>query len=178
MHSSLLIEVSWKLSGLSGFCHILGNSRSTCTCYSQVRSSVPPPPPKDYVNEFIIRKLNLLVFVDFTFIYAFLCGHWALNSHMRQLLNFYQLRFPEFDVNVLKAVLTFKDFQSDQIQRSSRQIFTAHYACRNAHLNLTLVTGTTAGFIFQIITSLRESWGYVWPGKFFNLGWFSIFFVS
>ena len=37
----------------------------------------------------------------------------------------------------------FKDFQSDQIQRSSRKIFSAHYACRNAALNLTPVTGTT-----------------------------------
>ena len=137
---------------------IMGNSHSTCTCYSQVRSSVPPPPPlKDSINECIIRKLNLLVFVDFRFISAFLYVHWAVNSHIRQLLNFYQLRFLEFDVNVLEGILTFKDFQSDQIQRSSRQIFTAHYACRNAHLNLTLVTGTTAGFIFQIITSLRES---------------------
>ena len=41
----------------------------------------------------------------------------------------------------------FKDFQSDQIQRSSRKIFTAHYVCRNAALNLTPVTGTTNGFI-------------------------------
>ena len=145
----------------------------------QVECTPPSPPlPKDAINECIIRKLNLLVFVDFRFISAFLYVHWAVNSHIRQLLNFYQLIFLEFDVNVLEGILTFKDFQSDQIQRSSRQIFTAHYACRNAHLNLTLVTGTTAGFIFQIITSLRESWGYVWPGKFFNLGWFSIFFVS
>ena len=44
----------------------------------------------------------------------------------------------------------FKDFQSDQIQRSSRRIFTALYACSNADLNLTLVTGTTNGLIFQI----------------------------
>ena len=51
----------------------------------------------------------------------------------------------------------FKDFQSDQIQRSSRKIFTAQYARRNADLNLTLVTGTTNGFIFQIISSLIES---------------------
>ena len=51
----------------------------------------------------------------------------------------------------------FKDFQSDQIQRRSRKIFTAQYACRNADLNLTLVTGTTNGFIFQIINSLIES---------------------
>ena len=53
----------------------------------------------------------------------------------------------------------FKDFQSDQIQGSSRKIFTAHYTCRNAALNLTPVTGTTNGFIFQIINSLIESWG-------------------
>ena len=53
----------------------------------------------------------------------------------------------------------FKDFQSDQIQRTFRKIFTAHYACRNADLNLTLVTGTTNAFIFQIINSLIESWG-------------------
>ena len=55
-----------------------------------------------------------------------------------------------------------KDFQSDQIQGSSRKILTAHcphYACRNAALNLTPVTGTTNGFIFQIINSLIESWG-------------------
>ena len=57
----------------------------------------------------------------------------------------------------------FKDFQSDQKQRSSRKIFTAHYACRNAALNLTPVTGTTNRFIFQIINSLIESWGYAWP---------------
>ena len=53
----------------------------------------------------------------------------------------------------------FKDFQSDQIQRSSHKIFTARYASRNATLNLTPVTGTTNGFIFQIINSLIESWG-------------------
>ena len=58
-----------------------------------------------------------------------------------------------------KNLNPFKDFQSDQIQRSSRKIFTAHYACRNAALNLTPVTGTTNGFIFQIINSLIESCG-------------------
>ena len=54
---------------------------------------------------------------------------------------------------------SFKDFQSDQIQTSSRKLFTAHYACSNSDLNLTLVTGTTNGFIFQMINSLIESWG-------------------
>ena len=58
-----------------------------------------------------------------------------------------------------KKLNPFKDFQSDQIQRSSRKIFTAHYACRNATLNLTPVTGMTNGFIFQIINSLIEYWG-------------------
>ena len=58
-----------------------------------------------------------------------------------------------------KKLNPFKDFQSDQIERSSRKIFTAHYACRNTALNLTPVTGTTNGFIFQIINSLIESWG-------------------
>ena len=58
-----------------------------------------------------------------------------------------------------KKLNPFKDFQSDQIQRSSCKIFTAHYACRNAALNLTPVTAMTNGFIFQIINSLIESWG-------------------
>ena len=51
----------------------------------------------------------------------------------------------------------FKDFQADQIQGGSRKIPTAHCACWNADLNLTLVTGRTKGFIFQIINSLIES---------------------
>ena len=58
-----------------------------------------------------------------------------------------------------KKLNPFKDLQSDQIQRSSRKIFTARYAYRNADLNLTLVTGATDGFIFQIISSLIESCG-------------------
>ena len=45
----------------------------------------------------------------------------------------------------------FKDFQYDQIQKSSRKIFSARYECRNADLNLTPVTGTTNWFIFQRI---------------------------
>ena len=54
---------------------------------------------------------------------------------------------------------SFKDFQSDQIQTSSRKLFTAHYACSNSDLNLTLIMGTTNEFIFEIINSLIESWG-------------------
>ena len=59
-----------------------------------------------------------------------------------------------------KKFYAFEDLQSDQIQRSSRKTFTTHYACRSAVLNLTLVTGTTNGFFFQIIgNSLIESFG-------------------
>ena len=58
-----------------------------------------------------------------------------------------------------KKVNPFKDFQSDQIQRSYRKIFTAHYPCRTAALMLTPVTGTTKRFIFQIINSVIQSWG-------------------
>ena len=58
-----------------------------------------------------------------------------------------------------KNLNSFKDFQSDQIQTSSRKLFTAHYACSNSDLNLTPVTGTTNGFIFQIINLLIESCG-------------------
>ena len=52
-----------------------------------------------------------------------------------------------------------KIFQSDRIQGRYRKKYTAHYACRNADLNLMLVGATTNGFIFQIIDSLMESWG-------------------
>ena len=79
-----------------------------------------------------------------------------MNSYAIQLRNFYQLSFPEFDVMSSKNFNSFKDFQSDQIQASSRKLFTAH---SNSDLNLTLVMGTTNGFIFQIIISLIESWG-------------------
>ena len=58
-----------------------------------------------------------------------------------------------------KQFYPFKDFQSDQIQRSSHKIFRAHSACRNADLNLTPVTQTTNGLIFQIINLLIEFWG-------------------
>ena len=60
---------------------------------------------------------------------------------------------------LLRSLIHSKISNLTKIQRSSRKIFTAHYACRNAALNLTPLTGTTNGFIFQIINSLIESWG-------------------
>ena len=56
--------------------------------------------PQEAINEFIIQKLNPLLVVDFRLISAFLHVKWAVNSHARQLWNFHQLLFPEFDVNV------------------------------------------------------------------------------
>ena len=58
-----------------------------------------------------------------------------------------------------KQFYPFKDFKCIQIQRSSPEIFTAHNACRNADLHLTLVTGAANGFIFQLTNSLIESGG-------------------
>ena len=61
-----------------------------------------------------------------------------------------------------KAFNPFKDFQSGQMQRSSRKIFTPYYACRNADSNLTPVTGTINGFILsnnQFIN--RIFWGKI-----------------
>ena len=87
-----------------------------------------------------------------------------MNSHAIQLRNFFQLcSFPKFDVNVFWDINPFKDFQSDQMQRSSRKIFTTHFACMNADSNLTPVTGTTnpglTDSFFQIVNSLIESFG-------------------
>ena len=60
-----------------------------------------------------------------------------------------------------KTFKRFKYFQSDQMQRSSRKIFTVHYACMNADSNLTPVAGTAnpglTDSFFQIINSLMES---------------------
>ena len=65
-----------------------------CLCFdlqlSQVKRT-PPPPPRSHP----------LVVVDFRFICAFLHAWWSVNSHLRQLRNFYQPSFPEFDVKYL-----------------------------------------------------------------------------
>ena len=52
----------------------------------------------------------------------------------------YQLSFPEFDVSVFKAIFHSKIFNLTKYREVLVEIFTARYACRNADLNLTLVT--------------------------------------
>ena len=60
------------------------------------------------------------------------------------VMKFQPLIFLKFDVNVFKAILFI-----------SSKKFTAHYACRNADLNVAM----TNGFICQIIDLLMESCG-------------------
>ena len=79
----------------------------------------------------------------------------------------------EFDVNVFKTIMFIcfihsKIFQSDRKQRSHREKFTAHCTCRNADLNLRLVVAMSNRFIFQIISSLMQSWGVHLTVTFFN----------
>jgi len=111
--------------------------------YSQARSSFPhpppppppSPPPQGSIKEFIIRKYNTLVVVEFRFISVLWCK--CLRSNF--------IHSKTFNLTKYKEVLV--------------KLFTAYYACWNADLNLTLVTGTTNGLIFQIIPSLIESCG-------------------
>ena len=82
-----------------------------------------------------------------------------MNSHWRQLWNFCQVSFPEFDV---KVFLETKSIQRFSIWPNTKKfLYKIHCLLhmRKADLNLTLVTGMTNGFIFQIINSLIEPWG-------------------
>ena len=120
--------------------------------YSQVRSIIPSKMPNYSKDESV---------VDFRFIsVTFLHVSWAVNSHVRQLWNFYQLSFPELMSMSSRQFYPIKDFQSDQIQRHSCKIFTAHYACRNADLNSTPVTKMTNGFVLFINNQfINRIWG-------------------
>ena len=64
---------------------------------------------------------------------------------------------------------TFKDFSIwPKTAWSQREKFTAHYACRNADLNLRLVAAMLNRFIFQIIDPLMQSWGVRLTVTFFT----------
>ena len=74
-------------------------------------------------NEFIIRKLNPLVVVDFRIISAFLMSREFTREAVRKFL---PAKVPWICCKCLSKKLNpFKDFQSDQIQRRSRTILTA-----------------------------------------------------
>ena len=79
--------------------------------------------PPRFHNEFIIRKLNPLVVVDFRIIYAFLMRREFTREAVAKFL---PAKVPWIWCKCLSQKLNpFKDFQSDQIQRSSRTILTA-----------------------------------------------------
>ena len=110
-------------------------------------------PTKIPSMKFIIQKLNPLVLVDFRFISAFFACVISREFTREAVRKFQPTQFPSNLTQMSsKKFHPLKDFQSVQVQRSSHNVFTAHYVCRNAKLNLTLVTGTTInGLIFQII---------------------------
>ena len=51
-----------------------------------------------------------------------------------------------------------QSFLTIQIEISYCKIFTAHYTCRNADWNLTVVIGLSNELIFHVINLLIESW--------------------
>ena len=79
-------------------------------------------------------------------------------THKLVMTNLYQLCFLEFDVNVFKEILSIQTF-FNLIEYREVNNFTAHYAYKNADLNLILAVTTTNRFTFQIINSLLESMG-------------------
>ena len=88
---------------------------------------------QDSINEFVIRKLNPLVLLisdpsQSVCILACVMSSEITREAVRKFLP------PQFPWIWCKSLLIkkfhpYKDFQSVQIQRSSRNIFTAHYAC-------------------------------------------------
>ena len=79
-------------------------------------------------------------------------------THKLVMTNLYQLCFLEFDVNVFKEILSIQTF-FNLIEYREVNNFTAHYAYKNADLNLILAVTTTNRFTFQIINLLLESMG-------------------
>ena len=131
--------------------HAISTQKSTYTSkisdYTQARSSVPSKMP-----------LMFLLFESWTVgscrFEIHLCVHSCMRNEPWIHTRFsYEISTSSVSLDLMemssKTFNPFKDFQSDQMQRSSLKIFTAHYAYRNADLNLTPVTGTTNGFIFS-----------------------------
>ena len=122
--------------------------------YITVRTGqVYPPSPQDCINEFIIQRLNPSVVVD-------LHSTYVMNSEFTPevVMKFLPAQFSWIWCKCLQNdFIHSKIFQSDRIQRSYDEKFTAHHRSRNADLNLRLVAATTNGFIFQMINSLMQS---------------------
>ena len=79
-------------------------------------------------------------------------------THKLVMTNLYQLYFLEFDVNVFKEILSIQTV-FNLIEYREVNNFTAHYAYKNADVNLILAAAMTNRFMFQITNSLTESMG-------------------
>ena len=70
---------------------------------------------------------------------------------------FCQLSFLEFDVNVLKAILSIQSFFNlTEYREVIVKKFTARQACRNADLNLILVAAMTNEFVNGIFEGKHD----------------------
>ena len=107
--------------------------------------------PPRFHNEFIIRKLNPLVVVDFRFISAFLMSREftreAVTKFLPAKVPWIWCKCLSQKLNPFKAIFNPTKYKEVLVQYSLLDC----YACRNADLNLSLVTGTNNWFIFQNI---------------------------
>ena len=125
--------------------------------YSQARSSVPPPPPNS-INEYSkVESVDSCRFLMHLYILACIMSREFTRD---SVMKFLPAQFPLIWCKCLLRILSHsKIFNLTKYRQVLVKLFTARYACSNSDLNLTLVTGTTNGFIFQIINSLIECWG-------------------
>ena len=94
--------------------------------YSQPRSSVPPKIP--LMN--LLFESWICWFFWFQIHLCILACVISCKFACEAVTKFLPAQFSWIDVNVLWKFYPMKDFQSAQTQRTSRNIFTAHYACR------------------------------------------------
>ena len=119
-----------------------------CLCFdlqpSQVKRTPYPPPPPPRFHYSKIESVGSCRFQIHLYILACMMGR---EFSRKAVTKFLPAQFPWIWCKyLLKKFNPFQDFQSDQIQRSSRKIFTTHYTCRKAEKNLTS-SGTTIKWI-------------------------------
>ena len=103
---------------------------------------LPPPPPRFHYSK--IESVGSCRFQIHLYILACMMGR---EFSRKAVTKFLPAQFPWIWCKyLLKKFNPFQDFQSDQIQRSSRKIFTTHYTCRKAEKNLTS-SGTSIKWI-------------------------------
>ena len=88
---------------------------------------------------------------------------WIHTRHWREAVRkFLPAQFPWCWCKcLLRNFVHWKIYNLTKYREVRVKYFTAHYACRNADLNLTLVMGTTNRF--KLNQFIIEFWGYAWP---------------